>query len=68
MHATPTPIRRRSLWLAGIGLAIAAAAFALLRVGSHGARYVTASVTRGTVQRSISTTGALNPVVTVNVG
>jgi HlyD family secretion protein len=68
LHATPTPIRRRSLWLAGIGLAIAAAAFALLRAGVHASRYLTAPVTRGTVQRSISTTGALNPVVTVNVG
>ncbi len=31
-------------------------------------RYVTASVTRGDVQRSVSMTGALNPVVTVQVG
>ena len=31
-------------------------------------RYVTATVTRGDVQRSVGMTGALNPVVTVQVG
>jgi len=55
-------------WLVVVGLAVPAAAFAVWRASNHHARYVTAAVTRGTIQRSISTTGALNPVVTVQVG
>lgn len=38
------------------------------RARSQKPKYVTATVTRGSIQRSVSTTGALNPVVTVQVG
>ena len=34
----------------------------------HALRYVTARVTRGDIQRTVTMTGALNPVVTAQVG
>jgi HlyD family secretion protein len=40
----------------------------ILRVTRRAPRYVTAPVTKGDVRRSIAATGALNPVVTVQVG
>lgn len=44
------------------------AAVLFWRARSQKPRYVTATVTRGNIQRSVSATGALNPVVTVQVG
>jgi HlyD family secretion protein len=60
---------RRFLLGAGIVVLLAAGAAAYWRWGRTKApRYVTATVTRGTIRRSIGTTGALNPLVTVQVG
>jgi HlyD family secretion protein len=53
--------------LIGIAVLIAAGAWWLL--GSSGSvRYVTAKVTRGSILRSVTATGTVNPVVTVQVG
>jgi HlyD family secretion protein len=46
----------------------AAAAFYLLRGGGGETHYVTAAVTRGAIVRSVSATGTVNPVITVQVG
>ena len=54
-------------WMA-IAVALLVLAGALWRARSQKPRYVTATVTRGNIQRSVSATGALNPVVTVQVG
>ena len=61
--------RRRLIWFAA-GLVVLLGAGGLVAWGaaSRKPRYVTAVVSRGTIQRSVSTTGALNPVVTVQVG
>ncbi len=64
----PTSFRRRSfLWIAAAIVVLGAAAL-LWRARSPTPRYVTVGVTRGNILRSISATGALNPVVTVQVG
>ncbi len=47
---------------------VAAGAFYLLRRGGGETRYVSATVTRGPVVRSVSATGTVNPVITVQVG
>jgi len=39
-----------------------------LQARGHRLQYVTAAVTRGDIQKNVSTTGALNPVITVQVG
>ncbi len=52
-------------------MAVAAAAFVafyLIHSRSSEARYVTAQVTRGPILRTVSATGTVNPVVTVQVG
>lgn len=62
-------LRRHAVWaLLLCAVALGAAGFAAWRARSRKPRYVTALVTRGSIQRSVSTTGALNPVVTVQVG
>ena len=61
--------KRNLAWsLAGLALVAAAGSVLAWRAGSRKARYVTAVVTRGTIRKSVSATGALNPVVTVQVG
>ena len=61
--------KRNLVWsLAVVAAVIAAASLLAWRAGSRKPKYVTAVVTKGSVQRSVSTTGALNPVVTVQVG
>ena len=44
------------------------AAYTLMRGGEEAPRYVTAPVTRGSIVRSVSATGTVNPVTTVQVG
>ncbi|HXO29663.1 MAG TPA: efflux RND transporter periplasmic adaptor subunit [Thermoanaerobaculia bacterium] len=61
--------RRRLSWLLAAGVAVLGGAGLLWwRASSQRPQYVTAAVTRGNVRRSVNTTGALNPVVTVQVG
>jgi HlyD family secretion protein len=56
-------------WLAGVLLVAAAGAAAWWNARSVvDVRYTTAPVTRGTVARTVSTTGTVNPVLTIVVG
>ena len=74
MHASSDetiPVRapRKGLWiLVAVAAVLAGAGFLWWRARSRRPHYVTAAVTRGAVQRSVSMTGALNPLVTVQVG
>jgi HlyD family secretion protein len=70
LSATVGAFLRRNVFPAlTIGLAVLGGATSLWWWGSgKKPHYVTATVTRGTIQRSIGTTGALNPLVTVQVG
>jgi HlyD family secretion protein len=62
-------VRRRFFWFLAAGVVILGGAGLLWwRASSRRPQYVTAPVTRGNVRRSVNTTGALNPVVTVQVG
>ena len=54
--------------MAVVVVVLGAAALLWWRTSSRKPRYVTATVTRGNIQRSVAMTGALNPVVTVQVG
>jgi HlyD family secretion protein len=63
-----TFLRRRIFWWLAAGVAVFGVAGLLWGARARKPRYVTAVVTRGNVQRSVSATGALNPVVTVQVG
>ena len=54
--------------LAFVAAILAGAGFVWWRVRHRKPEYVTATVTRGSIQRSVTTTGALNPLVTVQVG
>jgi HlyD family secretion protein len=49
-------------------IVVGAAAYMLMRGGEEVPRYVTARVTRGSIIRSVSATGTVNPVTTVQVG
>lgn len=53
--------------IAAAVLGLIAAFYWTLR-GSNSVTYVTAPITRGTVARSISATGSVNPVLTITVG
>ena len=62
-------VRRHLFWLlAVVVVLLGGAGFLWWRARSQRPKYVTATVTRGTIQRSVGMTGALNPVVTVQVG
>ena len=61
--------KKRSLWLLGIG--IAAIAIVLLTIGGRGkavARLTQAACTEGTVERTVTATGEIQPVYKVEVG
>jgi HlyD family secretion protein len=61
--------RRRLPWfLVAAVVVLGGAGLLWWRASSRRPQYVTAAVTRGNVRRSVNTTGALNPVVTVQVG
>lgn len=61
--------RRSFRWLLPfLALALAAFAFLAWHDGEPAVRYVTAPVTRGDVMRSVTTSGTVNPVTTVQVG
>jgi HlyD family secretion protein len=60
--------RRRLVWAAGaVVLILGAAATAWWLEREPPLRYVTAPVTRGDVQRTVTMTGTLNPIVTAQV-
>jgi HlyD family secretion protein len=69
VSSTPRAWQRRGLWLlsAAVILAIGAAGLAWWWTHRDTLRYVTAKVTAGDIRRSVSMTGALNPVVTAQV-
>ncbi len=61
--------RRSLLWLVAAGcVVLGGAGLFWWQARSQRPQYVTATVTRGNIRRAVSTTGALNPVVTVQVG
>jgi HlyD family secretion protein len=68
--AAPAGFVRRHIawWITLVVLGLGVWAFLWWRAKNDKPRYVTATVTRGNVQRAVSMTGALNPLVTVQVG
>jgi len=67
--AVPLFVRGHARWFVAVAAAaLAAGAFLWWRARHRKPQYVTATVTRGNIQRSVSMTGALNPLVTVQVG
>jgi len=63
--------RGRRLWLVAVLIStVAASGAAWWWIASRGAamRYTTAPVTRGTVARTVTATGTINPVLTIIVG
>ena len=64
------PVRRhRWVWWLVFGVVVlGVAGFFWWRARNQPPKYVTATVTQGTIQRAVSMTGALNPLVTVQVG
>ncbi len=61
-------LRRQVGWSVAAGIVLLAAGDLVWRAGSRRPQYITATVTRGTIQRTVGMTGALNPLVTVQVG
>ena len=62
-------MRRGSFWLGlGVAAALAYAVFTWSRRGDGGPQYVTARVDRGTIAATVTATGTVNPVITVQVG
>lgn len=55
-------------WIAGLVLAVAAAGLWYVMTPRTGRSYVTAPVTRGPVERAVTATGSLNPILTITVG
>ncbi len=61
--------RRHPFWFLAVVLTLlAGGGFLWWRAKGRRPQYVTATVTLGNIQRNVSMTGALNPVVTVQVG
>src|ERR1700761_9302104 len=61
--------RRRLLWLGVAVVVLPAAGYGVWWWKFHDTvHYITAKVTKGDIRRSINMTGALNPVVTAQVG
>jgi HlyD family secretion protein len=63
------PLAAKRFWPIAVAvLAVAAVSFYYLLRGTAQPRYTTAGVDRGTVVRSVTATGTVNPVTTVQVG
>ena len=66
--AQPLLRRGRALWAAGVAVALAASLVIVWWLHREPAlRYVTARVTRGDIERTVTMTGTLNPIVTAQV-
>ncbi|HEY2386960.1 MAG TPA: efflux RND transporter periplasmic adaptor subunit [Candidatus Binatia bacterium] len=66
---SPRPGWQRGARWATVAAVLLVAFFLVARWRGHGTpQYVTAAATRGPLQRAVVTTGAVNPVVTVQVG
>jgi HlyD family secretion protein len=62
-------VRARVLWgMLVVAVFLGAGGFLWWRKKSQRPQYVTAAVVKGNLQRTVSATGALNPIVTVQVG
>jgi HlyD family secretion protein len=59
--------RRRVVAIMMVAIGVAAAVYVSIR-RQESPRYLTQAVTRGTIVRSVSATGTVNPVITVQVG
>src|SRR5450759_4645364 len=69
MRDMPKKLTRWSIrWLLALALAVGGAGYLWWYSRPDAPQFVTAAVTRGDVVRSVITTGAVNPVVTVQVG
>jgi len=61
--------RKNSVWmLAAAAIVVIAGAYYYLGRSSSGMRIVTAKVTEGPIVRSVTATGTVNPVITVQLG
>ena len=68
-HASGRSRLRRGIRWAIVPVVLVVAALLVVRWrGRSGPQFVTAAVTRGPIERAVVTTGAVNPVVTVQVG
>jgi len=59
---------KSSAWMLAIGAIVVLGAWYFLGRNSSGMRIVTAKVTEGPIVRSVTATGTVNPVITVQVG
>lgn len=64
----PGLLRGRNLWLVGGGVVLALALWFMFRGNGEEVPYRTAAIDRGSITRSVSATGTLQPVVSANVG
>jgi HlyD family secretion protein len=64
----PPPKSRRRWWIAAAAVVVLAAFTYFLFRGSSAPQYITATVDRGTIESSVTATGTLNAVKTVQVG
>jgi HlyD family secretion protein len=62
------PSRKNSAWILTIAALIAVGWWYFLAPSSSGMRIVTARVTEGPIVRSVTATGTVNPVITVQLG
>jgi HlyD family secretion protein len=66
---TINPLAAKRFWLIAVAvLAVGAVSFYYLLRNTPQPRYTTAAIDRGTVVRSVTATGTVNPVTTVQIG
>lgn len=64
----PGLLRGRNLWIVGGALVVLLALWMMFKGDGNANPYRTAAVDRGSITRSVSATGTLQPVVSANVG
>jgi HlyD family secretion protein len=62
------PFLKSGAWTLGVAALAVVTGVYFLRGGGTSTRFVTAQVTRGAIVRSVTATGTVNPVITVQVG